>query len=78
MEMVLSVSVEALAPAQVLASGLDPLKPRKRSLSGQVELHFREDDSQMQHRPPHGAVLVDGLPEAADLDLVLPQPSQQL
>ena len=65
-----------LAPAQGLDSGLDPLKPRKRSLSGQVEIHLLEDDGQMQHRPSYGGVLVDGLPEADDLDIVIPQPAQ--
>ena len=50
---------------------------RQRSLPGQVALHLREYDGQVQHRPPHGTVLVDGLPEADDFDLVLPQPSLQ-
>ena len=54
------------------------LIPSSRPLPGQVALHLREDDGQVQHRPVHGAVLVDGLPEADDLDLVLPQPAQQL
>ena len=40
--------------------------------------HLREDDGQVQHRPPHGAVLVNGLPEADDFDAVLPQPDQHL
>ena len=63
------------APTEVLAGGLVPLKPRQRSLPSQVALHLREDDGQVQHRPSHGAVLVDGLPEADDFDLFLPQPA---
>ena len=54
------------------------LQPRQRPLPGQVALHLREDDGQVQHRPAHGAVLVNGLTEADDFDLVLPQPAQQL
>ena len=42
-----------LAPAEVLAGDLDPLPPRQRSLLDQVALHLREDDGQVQHRPPH-------------------------
>ena len=42
-----------LAPAEVLAGGFDPLQPRQRSLPDQVALHLREDDGQVQHRPPH-------------------------
>ena len=40
--------------------------------------HLRKDDGQVQHRPPHGAVLVNGLPEADDFHTVLPQPYQHL
>ena len=69
---------DPLAPTEVLSGVLYPLQPRQRPLPGQVALHLREDDGQVQHRPPHGAVLIDGFPEADDLDLVLPQPSQQL
>ena len=42
-----------LAPAEVLAGGFDPLQPRQRSFPDQVALHLREDDGQVQHRPPH-------------------------
>ena len=42
-----------LAPTEVLAGGFDPLQPRQRSLPDQVALHLREDDGQVQHRPPH-------------------------
>ena len=65
-----------LAPPEVLAGDFDPLQPRQRPLPGQVALRLREDDGQMQHDPPRGAVLVDGLPEADDLDMVIPQPAQ--
>ena len=52
--------------------------PASRPLPGQVPLHLREDDGQVQQRPPHGAVLVDGLPEADNLYSFLPQPAQRL
>ena len=51
-----------------LPVALDPLQPRQRTLPGKVTLHLREDDGQAQRRPAHGAVIVDGLPEADDLD----------
>ena len=50
----------------------------QRPLPGKVALHLREDDDQVQHRPAHGAILIDGLPQADDLDLVLPQPALQI
>ena len=40
--------------------------------------HLRQGDGQVRHRTPHGAVLVNGLPEADNFDAVLSQPGQRL
>ena len=45
---------------------------------GAVGVQLRVGDGQVQHRAPRGIVLVNGLPEADDFDVVLPQSVQHL
>ena len=61
----LPVALTRSSPASVRS------RARSRSISAKTM-------ARVQHRPPHGAVLVNGLPEADDFDALLAQPAQQL